>query len=142
MSVQSARACRIATAALISIPINATGSACRWRGSRRGFEEPDIARLRFMATKAREILAASGADDIYESYSAWDWWGASHVFGTCQMGADPGSSVVDAAGRSHRWRNLWITDASVFPSSGGGEAPSLTIEALALCTTTKIGIGD
>jgi choline dehydrogenase-like flavoprotein len=105
-------------------------------------DEPDIARLRFMATKAREILAASGAGDIYESYSAWDWWGASHVFGTCRMGADPGSSVVDANGRSHRWRNLWITDASVFPSSGGGEAPSLTIEALALRTATKIRFGD
>lgn len=105
-------------------------------------EEPDIARLRFMATKAREILAASGANDIYETYSAWDWWGASHVFGTCRMGTDSASSVVDADGRSHRWRNLWIADASVFPSSGGGEAPSLTIEALALRTATKIGIGD
>jgi len=27
----------------------------------------------------------------------------------------------------------------VFPSSGGGEAPSLTIEALALRTTAKLG---
>jgi hypothetical protein len=27
-----------------------------------------------------------------------------------------------------------ITDASIFPSSGGGEAPSLTIQALALRT--------
>ncbi|HLT25615.1 MAG TPA: GMC oxidoreductase, partial [Zeimonas sp.] len=31
-----------------------------------------------------------------------------------------------------RWRNLYIADASVFPSSGGGESPSLTIEALAI----------
>jgi choline dehydrogenase-like flavoprotein len=92
-------------------------------------DEPDIARLRFMATKSRELLAASGAEDIFETYSAWDWFGASHVFGTCRMGADPASSVVNATGRSHRWRNLWITDASVFPSSGGGEAPSLTIQA-------------
>ena len=105
-------------------------------------DEPDIARLRFMATKARELLAASGAEDIFESYSCWDWFGASHVFGTCRMGADPASSVVDADGRSHRWRNLWITDASVFPSSGGGEAPSLTIQALALRTTEKIGLDD
>lgn len=103
-------------------------------------DEPDIARLRFMATKSREILAASGAENIFESYSAWDWFGASHVFGTCRMGADPASSVVDADGRSHRWRNLWITDASVFPSSGGGEAPALTIQALALRTTEKIGL--
>jgi len=105
-------------------------------------DEPDIARLRFMATKSRELLAASGADDIFESYSAWDWFGASHVFGTCRMGADPASAVVNADGRSHRWRNLWITDASVFPSSGGGEAPSLTIQALALRTARKIGLDD
>jgi choline dehydrogenase-like flavoprotein len=48
------------------------------------------------------------------------------------MGADAEDSVVDASCRSHRWRNLLVVDASVFPSSGGGEAPSLTIYALAL----------
>ena len=103
-------------------------------------EESDVARLRFMATKSRELLAASGAKDIFESYSSWDWFGATHVFGTCRMGADPAVSVVNADGRSHRWRNLWITDASVFPSSGGGEAPSLTIQALALRTAESIGM--
>jgi len=105
-------------------------------------DERDIARLRFMATKSRELLAASGAEDVFETYSAWDWFGASHVFGTCRMGADPERSVVNADGCSHRWRNLWIADASVFPSSGGGEAPSLTIQALALRTTQKIGFDD
>ena len=75
---------------------------------------------------------------IYESYSSWDWFAATHVFGTCRMGDDPASSVVDAFGQSHRWRNLWIADASVFPSSGGGEAPSLTIEALALRTAARM----
>jgi choline dehydrogenase-like flavoprotein len=54
------------------------------------------------------------------------------------MGDDPASSVVDAFGRSHRWRNLWIAGASVFPSSGGGEAPSLTIQALALRTAERM----
>jgi len=102
-------------------------------------EESDLARLRFMAAKSRELLAASGAQDIYESYSSWDWFGATHVFGTCRMGADSAASVVDADGRSHRWRNLWIADASVFPSSGGGEAPSLTIHALALRTAERVG---
>jgi choline dehydrogenase-like flavoprotein len=100
--------------------------------------ESDITRLRFMAKKSHELLAASGAERIYESYSSWDWFAATHVFGTCRMGNDSGSAVVDAFGRSHRWRNLWITDASVFPSSGGGEAPSLTIQALALRTAERI----
>jgi len=94
--------------------------------------ETDIARLRFMAGKSRELLAAGGATDVFEAYSSWDRFSASHVFGTCRMGSGPAASVVNADGRSHRWRNLWITDASVFPSSGGGEAPSLTIQALAL----------
>jgi choline dehydrogenase-like flavoprotein len=100
--------------------------------------ESDIARLRFMARKSHELLAASGAERIYENFSSWDWFVATHVFGTCRMGDDPASSVVDAFGRSHRWRNLWIADASVFPSSGGGEAPSLTIHALALRTAVQI----
>jgi choline dehydrogenase-like flavoprotein len=100
--------------------------------------QSDIARLRFMAKKSHELLAASGVDHIFESSSSWDWFVASHVFGTCRMGNDPARSVVDAVGRSHRWANLWITDASVFPSSGGGEAPSLTIEALALRTAERL----
>ena len=100
--------------------------------------QSDIARLRFMAKKSHELLAASGAERIYESYSSWDWFSATHVFGTCRMGSDAGNSVVDAYGRSHRWRNLWIADASVFPSSGGGEAPALTIHALALRTAERI----
>ena len=101
--------------------------------------ESDITRLRFMAAKSRELLAASRAEDIFESYSSWDWFAATHVFGTCRMGTDPATSVVNADGRSNRWRNLWIADASVFPSSGGGEAPALTIHALSLRTTERIG---
>ena len=48
------------------------------------------------------------------------------------MGKDPSKSVVGPDLRSHEIKNLLITDASVFPSSGGGDAPSLTIEALSL----------
>jgi choline dehydrogenase-like flavoprotein len=101
--------------------------------------DDDVARLRFMARKSREILGASGANQVFETYSSWDWFSATHVFGTCRMGRDPARSVVNADGRSHRWRNLWLADASVFPSSGGGEAPSLTIHALALRTAERIG---
>jgi choline dehydrogenase-like flavoprotein len=39
-----------------------------------------------------------------------------NVCGTCRMGSDPASSVVDLRGRSHQLANLWIADASVFPS--------------------------
>ncbi len=54
------------------------------------------------------------------------------------MGADPATSVVDAHGRSHDHPNLFIADASVFPSTGGGESPSLSIHALAVRTADQI----
>jgi choline dehydrogenase-like flavoprotein len=101
--------------------------------------QADLSRLRFMSAKCREILAASGAAEIVGCATTWDLFAPSHVFGTCRMGTDPAVSVVDPHLRAHGWRNLWVTDGSVFPSSGGGEAPALTISALALRTAETIG---
>lgn len=89
-------------------------------------------RIEFMAKMCREILAESGAKDIFEEFSSYDIFSSTHVFGTCRMGKDKRDSVVNDKCRSHRWNNLYIVDASVFPSSGGGESPGLTIQALAL----------
>jgi choline dehydrogenase-like flavoprotein len=94
--------------------------------------DTELKRLRFMAEKSRHILQASGIDRIFEESSSYDQFSSTHVFGTCRMGHSPEFSVVDSNCRSHRWKNLYITDASVFPSSGGGESPSLTIQALAI----------
>ncbi len=94
--------------------------------------ETELRRLEFMARTCREILAAAGVGSLFEEYGSYDTFSTTHVFGTCRMGNDPPQSVVDRDCRSHRWRNLFVMDASVFPSSGGGESPSLTIEALAI----------
>lgn len=101
-------------------------------------DEMELKRMAFMAKTCREVLKASGAETIFEEYGVYDYFSATHVFGTCRMGTDPEQSVVDAYGQSHRWKNLFVADASVFPSSGGGEAPSLTIEALGLRTGDRI----
>ncbi|TGN67190.1 GMC family oxidoreductase [Paracoccus liaowanqingii] len=55
----------------------------------------------------------------------------SHQCGTARLGADPLKSVVDLNCRSHDLQNLWITDASVLPTSAAVN-PALTIAALAL----------
>jgi choline dehydrogenase-like flavoprotein len=55
---------------------------------------------------------------------------SAHQMGGCQMGADPGASVVDAHGRHHDLDNLWITDGSIFPTSLGVN-PQLSIYAIA-----------
>jgi choline dehydrogenase-like flavoprotein len=98
----------------------------------------DIKRLDFMANKTREILKSTGVETFFEEYSTYDFFNSTHVFGTCRMGTDKDNSVVNEYGQSHRWKNLFITDASIFPSTGGGEAPSLTIEALAIRTGKRI----
>ncbi|MGB8622846.1 MAG: GMC family oxidoreductase [Paracoccaceae bacterium] len=100
--------------------------------------ENSLTLLRFMAEHARATLAEAGVEDLREEISSRDRFAATHVFGTCRMGHDSGESVVDANGRSHDHENLYIADASIFPSSGGGEAPALTIEALALRMADRI----
>lgn len=92
----------------------------------------DLARLRFMADVCRKLLKAAGVKELVEEYGTMDFFNSTHVFGTCRMGTDAGDSVVDTFGRSHSLNNLSICDASIFPSSGGGESPSLTIAALAI----------
>ena len=60
-----------------------------------------------------------------------------HPCGTLRMGVDVGESVVNAECRVHDVPNLWVTDASVFPTSMGVN-PSLTIAANALRVADRI----
>ena len=61
----------------------------------------------------------------------------AHVCGTCRSGNGPEKSVVDANCKSHDIDNLYISDASIFPTSGGTN-PALTIAANALRISEKI----
>lgn len=83
--------------------------------------------VRFMS----DMLRAAGGRDLWTSTDT------SHLLGTCRMGADPGSSVVNADGRSWDVPNLWICDGSLFPTTGGVN-PSLTIQALACRMAARI----
>jgi len=60
-----------------------------------------------------------------------------HVCGTCRFGLDPATSVLDRDNRAHDLDNLYVVDASFFPSSGGIN-PSLTIAANALRVGAQI----
>ncbi len=55
----------------------------------------------------------------------------AHACGTCRMGENPGTSVVDPKGKVHGIKNLFVSDASVFPTSGRAN-PALTIAANSL----------
>ena len=55
---------------------------------------------------------------------------SAHPLGTCRMGTDPGSSVVDSHCQSHDVPGLFVIDGSVTPTSLGVN-PQITILAIA-----------
>ena len=57
--------------------------------------------------------------------------GTAHQAGTCRFGTDPATSVLNLDCRAHDVDNLYVTDASFFPSIGAVN-PTLTIIANAL----------
>jgi choline dehydrogenase-like flavoprotein len=85
--------------------------------------------LEHSVARGREALMAAGAIDTQAVAplppAGW------HLMGTARMGRDPARSVVDAHGRSHDVKNLFIIDGSIFVTSGGVN-PTNTIQALAL----------
>jgi len=100
---------------------------------------------------ASEVYLAAGAEEVHtllpgmppvRKREELDWitegkWTAAdlklsayHPMGTCRMGKDPRTSVVDEFGRAHDVPGLVITDASVLPGSTYVN-PQITIMALA-----------
>jgi choline dehydrogenase-like flavoprotein len=57
--------------------------------------------------------------------------GVGHQNGTCRMGADPTTSVLNEHCKAHDLDNLYVVDAACFPSASAVN-PSLTIIANAL----------
>jgi choline dehydrogenase-like flavoprotein len=64
----------------------------------------------------------------------------AHLAGTARMGEDPDASVTDASGRLHEVDNVYIADASTFPTFPGFN-PTLTIMANALRICRQIACG-
>jgi choline dehydrogenase-like flavoprotein len=91
----------------------------------------------FMYERAREWLQASGAIRVWGQPPGLYLSGGQHQAGTCRMGDDPHTSVVDQWGRVHGHDNLFVADGSVHVTNGGFN-PVLTILALAFRTAEHI----
>ena len=87
----------------------------------------DCDRRDYLIAKAKEILRAAGAF-FFHTYRIDTF---SHGVGSARMGDGEATSVLDAQGRFRGLDNLFVTDGSAFPTSGGVN-PSLTIAANAL----------
>ena len=103
-----------------------------------GTTHPETVRTtKFMLERATEWLKASGAERTYHGEPGLHLSAGQHQAGTCRMGTDPATSVVDADCRVHGHDNLFIADSSVHVTNGGFN-PVLTIMALSFRTTDRL----
>ena len=83
---------------------------------------------RAVVVKAEEWLQEAGAIRTWTSVPGLDLSGGQHQAGTCRMGNDARTSVVDRNCRLHEAGNIYLADASVHVTNGGFN-PALTILA-------------
>jgi choline dehydrogenase-like flavoprotein len=96
--------------------------------------EPDVDSIAAFNTRALTALSARGAtvtfratdDQIRDRLTS-----AAHHMGTARMSADPHDGVVDRDLKVWGTENLFVSDTSVFPTSGNAN-PGLTVCALAI----------
>jgi len=96
----------------------------------------DIKLIDWLNARAGELLDATDAVKHW-SFPASVQNVAFHLLGTCRMGNDPKSSVINADHRTHDVKNLFICDGSSLVTSGRGQ-PTMTIMALAFRAADRI----
>lgn len=79
----------------------------------------------------REIFSRRTKGILSTRWVSQDELNPGHMCGTLRFGNDPRKNVLDAFNRAHDLDNLYVVDASFFPTSGTIN-PSLTIAANAL----------
>jgi len=100
-------------------------------------DHPDDIKLgNWMNARASELLDAAGAQKKW-SFPAQEQQFAVHLLGTCRMGNDPKTSVINRDHRTHDVKNLFLCDGSSLVTSGRGQ-PTMTIEALAFRAADRI----
>lgn len=96
----------------------------------------DLKMMEWMKDRAMEILDAAGAKTKWHQPVTEQQF-AVHLLGTCRMGADAKTSVINADHRTHDVANLFLCDGSSLVTSGRGQ-PTMTIQALAYRAADRI----
>lgn len=96
----------------------------------------DLKMTDFLQKRSHELHEAAGALQHWSAPVQVSNW-AAHLLGTCRMGNNPKTSVVDRNHRTHDVKNLFVCDGSSFVTSGRGQ-PTMTIMALAFRAGEKI----
>jgi choline dehydrogenase-like flavoprotein len=85
---------------------------------------------KFISSKAEAWLKEAGAIQTWKKVPGAGLSGGQHQAGTCRMGNDPKTSVVNRFCQLHDVDNAYVIDGSVHVTNGGFN-PALTIMAVA-----------
>jgi choline dehydrogenase-like flavoprotein len=96
----------------------------------------DLKMMAWMRDRAMEVMDAAGAKTKW-AMPIEEQQFAVHLLGTCRMGNDPKTSVINSDHRTHDVHNLFLCDGSSLVTSGRGQ-PTMTIEALAFRAADRI----
>ncbi len=93
---------------------------------------------RMMVGRGLDMLKAMkpSAKRVY----AWTWHNTTYHLqqGTCRFGADPSRSVLDPSCQAHEVKNLYVTDGSFMPTSGGvPSTPTIMANSLRVATIIR-----
>ena len=89
------------------------------------YSDEDLKLLDRSRQLVRDLYSKVGAKNIYEAQITF----SRHHQGTCRMGDNPRTSVVDRNLKVHNCPNLFVTGAETFVT-GGSMQPVTTIVAL------------
>ncbi|MCC6317996.1 MAG: GMC family oxidoreductase [Gemmatimonadaceae bacterium] len=98
--------------------------------------DDDLKMMKYLQDRAMEIHQAAGATQSWR-LPVEVQTGTAHLLGTCRMGNDPRTSVIDKFHRTHDVKNLFLCDGSSLVTSGRGQ-PTMTIMALAFRAGERI----
>jgi choline dehydrogenase-like flavoprotein len=124
----------------------------------------DDRRISEGVAQAGRVMEAAGAKEVYSMHpsfpsyrtgspGAYDRWAEEvrslgyargrstmfsyHQMSSCRMGMDPSRSAIDADNQTHEVRDLYVMDASAFPTASGVN-PMLSVYAIAHRAATRL----
>jgi choline dehydrogenase-like flavoprotein len=97
----------------------------------------DLETANYISGKAAEWLKEAGAIKTWQKLPGKGLSGGQHQAGTCRMGSDPKTSVVNRYCQVHDIANLFVIDGSVHVTNGGFN-PALTIMAIAYMASDQL----
>jgi choline dehydrogenase-like flavoprotein len=101
------------------------------------FHPDDVSNMEFLLARQMEILEAAGAQKAWPDRSDDALLPHNHLLGTCRMGDDPKTSVVDRYHRAHDVPNLFLVDGSSLVTACC--QPTCTIQTLAYRAADHLG---